>query len=101
MVEWERVLSSTSFLAFSIVAHPQKISCQTAGIIIYCHSVIVLMHSTTGTYCIDLTVTADPFQIHHLKNSTLPCNATQLFRFCLVAFLKTDGCARGHVTVLR
>jgi hypothetical protein len=56
MAEQKHVLSGTCFLAFSIAAQPQQMSCQTAGIIIYCHSIIVLMCSTTGTYCIDLTV---------------------------------------------
>lgn len=74
MVEWERVLSGTSFLAFTIAAQPQKMSCQTAGIIIYCHSLILLMHRNV-LYWPDCDT--DPFQIHHLKNSWLPCNATQ------------------------
>jgi len=54
MVEREHVLSRTSFLAFSLVAQPHKMSCQTACITIDCHSVIVLMQSSV---CIDLTVT--------------------------------------------
>jgi len=54
MVEQKHVLSRTSFLAFSIAAQPHKMSCQTAGITIDCHAVIVLMQSSV---CIDLTVT--------------------------------------------
>lgn len=80
MVEQELVLSRTSFLAFSIAVQPHKMSCQTAGITIDCHSVIVLMHSSV---CIDLTVTQMLSKSSTLKTAGCLVRVIQVLFSCL------------------